>query len=359
MKIDPALVDIIKAQKAQELSQRNFLTLKHFTPTEIHALLDLSHVTRMEVRRGLPVKFHSGKKIALLFQKDSTRTRCAFEVAARDLGMDVTYIGPSGSQMGKKESIKDTARVLGRYYDGIQFRGHRHEDVEILAQYAGVPVWNGLTDLYHPTQVMADFMTIRDRFGTLKDIRMAYVGDARNNVANSLLIGAAKMGMNFTIVAPKELWPDPELVAYCQEEATLNDAQLHFTDNMQEGTLNQEVIYTDVWVSMGEPDEVWRDRIALLHPYQVTKKIMRKCSKRAIFLHCLPAFHGLDTEVGRDIAEKFGATFPAVAQGELEVTNEVFESDWSKVFDQAENRLHTIRAIMLATLKKSENYGWE
>lgn len=359
MKINRKIEPILKAQKSYELSQRHFLTLRDFTPNEIHALLDIASIVRNEKRLGEPQNYYRNRHIALLFQKDSTRTRCAFEVAARDLGIDVTYIGPSGSQMGKKESIKDTARVLGRYYSGIQFRGHSHEDVEILAEHAGVPVWNGLTDRYHPTQVLADFLTIRDQFRTLKDIRLAYVGDARNNVANSLMIGASKMGMQFTVVAPKALWPDPELIKYCEEEAKLNDAVLNFTEDMVEGVKNQEVIYTDVWVSMGEPDHVWRERIALLHPYQVTATVMRRCSKRAIFLHCLPAFHGLDTEVGVDIAKKFGEEFPAVSKGELEVTNQVFESRWSKVFDQAENRMHTIKAILLTSLKKVEDIGWQ
>ncbi|MFW6299112.1 MAG: ornithine carbamoyltransferase, partial [Bacillota bacterium] len=293
----------------------------------------------------------TGKNVVLLFQKDSTRTRCAFEAGAYDLGMGVTYLGPSGSQMGKKESIKDTARVLGRMYDGIQFRGYRHSDVTTLAEHAGVPVWNGLTDLYHPTQILADFLTIKEHFNRLDGIRLSYVGDARNNMGNSLMIGAAKMGLHFTAVAPKELWPSESLVNKCKAIAQKTGGTLSLEEDPMKGTKDADVIYTDVWVSMGESEATWRERIDKLHPYQVNDTMMDNASEEAIFMHCLPAFHGDDTEIGATIAEKFKTDYPNIGKGEMEVTDSVIESAQSVVFEEAENRMHTIKAVMLATMK--------
>ena len=267
-----------------------------------------------------------------------------------DLGMGVTYLGPNGSQMNKKESVADTARVLGRMYDGIEFRGYKQEDVETLAKFAGVPVWNGLTDLYHPTQILADWMTIIEKKGHLKGINFTYVGDARNNMGNSLMIGAAKMGMNFTALAPKELWPDQELVNKCSEIAKETGATIRLTEDVTEGSTNADVIYTDVWVSMGEPKEVWEQRVKMLAPYQVNMKMIQNAKEDVLFMHCLPAFHDALTDVGRDIAEKLGNEYPEVKHGEMEVTDEVFESKHSVVFDEAENRMHTIKAVMLATI---------
>ena len=332
------------------LKGRHLLTLLDFTPEEIQGLLDLSMRLKKEKKEGIPHKHLSDKNVVLLFQKDSTRTRCAFEVGALDLGMGVTFLGPSGSQMGKKESIKDTARVLGRMYDGIEFRGYLQSDVEVLAEFSGVPVWNGLTDQYHPTQILADFLTIQEHFGKLKDIKFAYFGDARNNMGNSLMIGCAKMGMHFMAVAPKALWPQQELIDQCNAIAKETGATLSFTEDPLKGSHQADVIYTDVWVSMGEPKDVWRARINDLHAYQVDQKIMQNAQPKAIFMHCLPAFHGLDTEVGAQIAFEFGEEYPRVAQGELEVTNDVIESSQSVVFQEAENRMHTIKAIMLATM---------
>jgi len=336
------------------LKGRNFITLLDFTPEEIHYLIDLSAKLKKEKYEGTPHRHLEGKNIVLLFQKDSTRTRCAFEVGGYDLGMGVTYLGPSGSQMGKKESIKDTARVLGRMYDGIQFRGYLHQDVEQLAEHAGVPVWNGLTDMYHPTQILADFLTIKEHFGKLKDIKFTYVGDARNNMGNSLMVGAAKLGLHFTAVAPEELWPDKDLVEHCNEIAKESGATIHLTEDKMEGTKDVDVIYTDVWVSMGEPKDVWQSRIKQLSDYQVDKALMDNAHKDAIFMHCLPAFHGKDTEVGAQIAMEFGDEHARVKNGEMEVTDEVIESSQSKVFEEAENRMHTIKAVMLATM--SDNY---
>ena len=331
-------------------SGRSLLTWLDFTSEDFAYFLQLSDRLKKEKQQGVLHRKHEGKQIVLLFQKDSTRTRCAFEVAAHDLGMNVTYIGSSGSQMGVKESIMDTARVLGRMYQGIEFRGYAHKDVELLAKHAGVPVWNGLTDLYHPTQVLADFLTIYEAHGRLQGITLTYVGDARNNVANSLMIGAAKMGLHFRALAPQELWPDQQLVARCQEIAKTSGGTITLESDIDKGVTGSDVIYTDVWVSMGEPKETWANRIALLHRYQVNEEMMKKASKNAIFLHCLPAFHGLDTEIGVQIANQFGTEFPVVKHGEMEVTNAVFESSQSRVFDQAENRMHTIKAIMMATL---------
>ena len=332
------------------LKGRHLLTLLDFTPEEIQYLIDLSARLKMEKKEGIQHKVLSDKNVVLLFQKDSTRTRCAFEVGAYDLGMSATYIGPTGSQMGKKESVKDTARVLGRMYDGIEFRGYLQSDVEILAEYSGVPVWNGLTDQYHPTQILADFLTIQEKFGALKDIKFTYFGDARNNMGNSLMIGCAKMGMHFTAAAPKALWPRQDLIETCEAIAKQTGATLRFTEDALYGAQDADVLYTDVWVSMGEPKEVWESRIKDLHPYQINDRLMKIASKNAIFMHCLPAFHGIDTEVGADIAKGFGHLYEAVKNGELEVTDQVIESSQSVVFDEAENRMHTIKAVMLATL---------
>jgi ornithine carbamoyltransferase len=329
------------------LQGRSLLTLLDYTPAEIAYMLDLAAELKATKKNGTEKQFCKGKNIVILFEKDSTRTRCAFEVAAFDQGMNVTYLGPTGSQMGKKESIKDTARVLGRMYDGIEYRGFSQETVEILAAYSNVPVWNGLTDLYHPTQILADFLTIKEHFGHLKDIRLAYLGDARNNMGNSLMIGSAKMGLDFRAVAPQQLWPNEELVAKCRGIAEKNEGRITLTADLESGCRDVDVIYTDVWVSMGEPESVWKDRIELLLPYQVNSKLMRYAKPEAIFLHCLPSFHNLETIVGRDIHSKFGLEA-------MEVTDEVFESKQSKVFEEAENRLHTIKAVMVATLGKMQ-----
>ncbi len=332
------------------LKGRNFITLLDFNKEEILHLIELSLKLKNDKKEGRPHQFLMGKNVVLLFQKDSTRTRCAFEAGAYDLGMGVTYLGPSGSQMGKKESIKDTARVLGRMYDGIQFRGYLHQDAEQLAAFAGVPVWNGLTDLYHPTQILADFLTIKEHFDKLEGINFTYVGDARNNMGNSLMIGAAKLGLNFTGVAPKNLWPEKGLIDHCRTIAKETGSTIALTEDKWEGTKGADVIYTDVWVSMGEHKEVWRSRIGELVDYQVDKALMENADKAAIFMHCLPAFHGKDTEIGAQIAEAFHSEYPQVKNGEMEVTDEVIESEQSKVFEEAENRLHTIKAVMLATM---------
>ncbi len=336
------------------LKDRSFITLLDYTKEEIEYLLDLSARLKKEKYERIPHKHLEGKNVVLLFQKDSTRTRCAFEAGAYDLGMGVTYLGPSGSQMGKKESIKDTARVLGRMYDGIQFRGYLNEDVEALAKYSGVPVWNGLTDMYHPTQILADFLTIKENFGKLEGINFTYVGDARNNMGNSLMIGCAKLGINFKAVAPKELWPEASLVDHCKNLAKDSKATIELTEDKDYGCKDADVVYTDVWVSMGEAQEVWEKRLKTLHPYQVDSNLMKQAKKDAIFMHCLPAFHGNDTEVGAEIASMFKDKYPNLKQGEMEVTDEVIESPQSKVFDEAENRMHTIKAVMLATM--SDNY---
>lgn len=325
------------------LKGRSFLTLLDYKPEEIAYLLDLSKKLKQIKRNNTEHPKLSGKNIVLIFEKDSTRTRCAFEVAALDLSMGVTYLGPSGSQIGKKESIKDTARVLGRMYDGIEYRGFSQETVEILTEYSGVPVWNGLTDEYHPTQILADFLTIQEHFGRLKGIKFAYLGDARNNMANSLMIGSAKMGLDFRSVAPKTLWQNEELVKKCKKIAKETGAKITLTENISEGARDADVVYTDVWVSMGESEAAWKERIDLLLPYQVNKKVMDKAAPNAIFLHCLPAFHNLETTIGKEICEKFNLEA-------LEVTDDVFESEQAKVFDEAENRLHTIKAVIYATL---------
>ncbi len=328
---------------AINLRGRSFLKLLDFTSEEIRYLLDLSKNFKNLKRAGVPHKYLEGKNVAILFAKDSTRTRCAFEVGAMDLGMGVTYLGPTGSQMGKKESIADTARVLGRMYDGIEYRGFEQEIVEELSAYAGVPVWNGLTNEFHPTQMLADLLTIEEKFGTLKGINFVYMGDARNNMGNSLMVACAKMGLNFTACAPKELFPAEELVKTCKAIADENGCTITLTEDVLQGTKNADVIYTDVWVSMGEPDEVWEARIKELRPYQVNKAVMENANSEAIFMHCLPAFHDLKTTVGKEMGEKFGMT-------EMEVTDEVFESKQSVVFDEAENRMHTIKAVMAATI---------
>ncbi|NPA36295.1 MAG: ornithine carbamoyltransferase [Chlorobi bacterium] len=330
---------------AFNLKNRNFLKLLDFTPQEIKFLLKLAQDLKAAKYSGTEQPKLKGKNIALIFEKSSTRTRCAFEVAAHDQGAHVTYLGPSGSQIGHKESMKDTARVLGRMYDGIEYRGFGQAIVEELGKYAGVPVWNGLTDEFHPTQILADFLTMMEHSDKpLRQVSYAYLGDARNNMANSLLVGGAKMGMDVRIVGPKSLQPDAELVKQCEEIAKETGAKITITDNVEEGVKGCDFIYTDVWVSMGEPDEVWKDRIALLKPYQVNTKTMELTgNKDCKFLHCLPAFHNRETKVGEEIYQKFGLDG-------MEVTENVFESESSVVFDQAENRMHTIKAVMVATL---------
>lgn len=325
------------------LKGRNFLTLKDYTPEEITYLLDLSAKYKADKKAGKQEPVRTGKNIALIFEKTSTRTRCSFEVAAHDLGMQATYLDPVSSQIGKKESIRDTARVLGRMYDGIEYRGFGQEIVEELAKYAGVPVWNGLTNEYHPTQMLADLLTIREQFGDLKGRKLTYFGDARYNMGNSLMIACSKMGMDFAACTTKEYFPAPELVAQCQEYAKASGATITLTEDVAEGAKDADVIYTDVWVSMGEPDEVWAERIKALLPYQVNSKVMSYAKDTAVFMHCLPAFHDLDTKIGKEIHEKFGLEA-------MEVTDEVFESAQSVVFDEAENRMHTIKAVIAATL---------
>ncbi len=325
------------------LKGRSFLKLLDFTPEEILYLIDLADELKAKKKAGIPHQNHPGKNIALIFEKNSTRTRCSFEVAAADLGMHSTFLDPSASQIGKKESIADTARVLGRMYDGIEYRGFEQTIVEELARYAGVPVWNGLTNEFHPTQMLADIMTIREHFGFLRGIRMTYMGDARYNMGNSLMVVSAKMGMHFTAATNAKYFPDPALVEECRKIAAKTGGSVTLTEDAYSGTKGADVITTDVWVSMGEPDEVWEERIRDLSPYQVTRAIMENAGKEAIFMHCLPAFHDLNTTIGKQISEKFGIS-------EMEVTDEVFESAQSVVFDEAENRMHTIKAIMDATL---------
>ena len=322
---------------------KHLLKLLDFTPAEITKLLDLAADFKAKKKAGIPHKLCQGKNIVLLFEKDSTRTRCAFEVAGSDLGMSVTYLGPSGSQMGKKESIADTARVLGRMYDGIEYRGFAQTIVEDLAKYAGVPVWNGLTNEFHPTQILADFLTIQEHFGDLKGKKLVFMGDAGFNMGNSLMVGCAKLGMHFVACAPEAYFPAPELVATCQAIAAETGAVLEFITDPMEATKGAHVIYTDVWVSMGEPDSVWKERIEALTPYRVTMELMDNAGPQCRFMHCLPAFHDLNTTIGKQIYEKFGIDC-------MEVTDEVFESDRSIVFDEAENRMHIIKAVMAATL---------
>ena len=328
-----------------ELKGRSFLKLIDYTPEEIEYLIDLAADLKAKKKAGIPVfDMHRGKNIVLIFEKTSTRTRCSFEVAAHDLGIATTYLDPAGSQVGKKESIADTARVLGRMYDGIEYRGFGQELVEELAAHAGVPVWNGLTNEFHPTQILADFLTIRERFGRLKGINFVYMGDARYNMGNSLMVGCAKMGLNFTACAPKKYFPDSSLIELCEGYARESGATLRFIEDPAEAVKGADVIYTDVWVSMGEPVEVWEERINDLGAYQVNKALMDATSNpECVFMHCLPAFHDLKTAVGKEMCGKFGRT-------EMEVTDEVFESDASIVFDEAENRMHTIKAVIAATL---------
>ncbi len=328
---------------AVNLRGKSYLKLLDFTPAEIRYLLDLSKDFKSMKRSGVPHKYLDGKNIVLLFEKTSTRTRCSFEVAGRDLGMGVTYLDPGSSQMGKKESIPDTARVLGRMYDGIEYRGYSQQLVEELAKYSGVPVWNGLTDQFHPTQMLADLLTIEEKLGRLNGINFTYMGDARNNMGNSLMVACAKMGLNFTACAPKALFPAQELVDTCRAIAAENGCTVTLTEDVKEGTANADVIYTDIWVSMGEPDGVWAERISLLTPYQVNAAAMKNAKDTAIFMHCLPSFHDTRTTIGAEIAQKFGIS-------EMEVTDEVFEGRQSVVFDEAENRMHTIKAVMYATL---------
>ena len=330
------------------LKGRNLLKMMDFTPEEILYLVDLSAELKEKKHQGIMHDSLVGKNIALIFEKTSTRTRCSFEVAAHDLGMHVTYLDPSGSQIGKKESIPDTARVLGRMFDGIEYRGYGQEIVEELAKYAGVPVWNGLTNESHPTQMIADMLTIKEHLGKLKGVKFVYMGDARYNMGNSLMIASAKMGMDFVACAPKKYFPNAELVAQCEEYAKESGATITLTEDVKEGTKDADVIYTDVWVSMGEPDEVWEERIKDLTPYKVTADVMKNAGEKAIFLHCLPAFHDLKTKIGKEMGERFNLT-------DMEVTDEVFESAQSHVFDEAENRMHTIKAVMVATLGEPEN----
>ena len=325
------------------LKGRHFLTLKDYTEAEILYLLDLSAELKDKKKKGILVDTLNGKNVALIFEKTSTRTRCAFEVAAHDLGMGTTYLDPSGSQIGKKESIADTARVLGGMYEGIEYRGFGQEIVEELAKYAGVPVWNGLTNEDHPTQMLADLLTIREHLGHLKGVKLVYMGDARYNMGNALMIACSKVGMHFVACAPEKYFPAPELVAECEAFAALSGGSVTLTEDVDSAVKGADVIDTDVWVSMGEPDEVWEERIRDLTPYKVTMDVMNAAGPQAIFLHCLPSFHDLKTKIGKEMGERFNVT-------ELEVTDEVFESARSVVFDEAENRMHTIKAVMLATL---------
>ncbi len=325
------------------LKGRNFLKLMDYSPEEILYLIDLAADLKAKKKNGILHNTLSGKNIALIFEKTSTRTRCSFEVAAHDLGMQVTYLDPAGSQIGKKESIADTARVLGRMFDGIEYRGYGQEIVEELAKYAGVPVWNGLTNEFHPTQMLADMLTIREHLGRLRGVKFVYMGDARYNMGNSLMVTCAKLGMDFVACTSSKYFPEQELVDTCQKLAEQTGATITLTEDVQAAASGADVIYTDVWVSMGEPQEIWEERLKDLMPYQVNAAVMAGAKPEAIFMHCLPAFHDLKTGIGRDVYEKFGYR-------ELEVTDEVFESAQSVVFDEAENRMHTIKAVMLATL---------
>ena len=325
------------------LKGRHFLTLKDFSKEEIIYLLDLASELKLKKKKNIPVDTLRGKNVALIFEKTSTRTRCAFEVASADLGMHSTYLSPEQSQIGKKESIADTAKVLGRMFDGIEYRGYGQEIVEELAKHAGVPVWNGLTNEYHPTQMLADMLTIRENFHRLEGLKLVYFGDARYNTGNSLMVACSKLGMHFVACAPKKYFPNPELVAQCEKWAEESHGTITLTEQITAAVRGADILYTDVWVSMGEPDEIWEERINDLSPYKVTTEILEQASPNAIFLHCLPAFHDTNTTIGKQIAEKFGIT-------DMEVTDEVFSSPQSKVFDEAENRMHTIKAVMAATL---------
>lgn len=329
--------------KQSEFKGRSFLKLLDYTPDEISSLIDFASDLKEKKKNGIPHKYFEGKNIALVFEKTSTRTRCSFEVAAADLGIHPVYLDPKSSQIGKKESIADTARVLGRMFDGIEYRGYGQDIVEKLAEFSHVPVWNGLTNEFHPTQILADFLTIKEHFGKLKDINFVYMGDARYNMGNSLMVGCAKMGMNFTACAPEKYFPDKKLIDICKEIANENGATLRFETDPKKAVSNADIIYTDVWVSMGEPEQVWSERITDLTPYRVTTKLMNSASKNCKFMHCLPAFHDLNTDTGKIIYDKFGIDC-------MEVEDEVFESDRSIVFDEAENRMHTIKAVIAATL---------
>ena len=329
--------------KTGTLKGRDFLKLLDYTPEEIRSLLDMAKDYKEMKQAGISHEFLRGKNIALIFEKTSTRTRCAFEVAAHDLGMHVTYLDPSGSQIGKKESIADTARVLSRMFDGIEYRGYGQEIVEELARYADVPVWNGLTNEFHPTQILADMLTIQEHFGSLKGKKLVYLGDARYNMGNSLMVGCAKLGMEFVACAPESYFPDKALVAQCMQIARVTGGKLSFETRPEQAVKGAHALYTDVWVSMGEPMEVWQKRIQELSPYCVTRELLAAAGEQAVFMHCLPAFHDLKTGIGREMGQKFGRDC-------MEVTDEVFESKRSLVFDQAENRMHTIKAVMAATL---------
>ena len=327
-----------------DLRKRDFLKLLDFTPKEIDHLLKVASTLKKQKRNNESHRYLKGKQIAMIFEKDSTRTRCAFEAGAHDLGMEATYLGPTGSQLGKKETIADTARVLASMYDGIEYRGFDQTIVEDLAKYSSVPVWNGLTNEFHPTQMLADILTIKEEFGDYKGRKLVFLGDARNNVGNSLMVVCSKLGMHFTCCAPKELWPNKELTEQCQNICKETNGSITMTEDVKEGTKDADAIYTDVWVSMGEPMEIWEERIKLLKPYQVNMDVINNAKPDVIFLHCLPSFHNLDTTIGKEVGEKFGLK-------EMEVTDEVFESSHSRVFEEAENRLHTIKAVMLETLK--------
>ena len=333
----------LKGGCVMDLKGRDFLKLLDFTPEEIVYLLDLAAELKEKKKKGIPVDSLRGKNVALIFEKTSTRTRCAFEVAAHDLGMGTTYLDPTGSQIGKKESIADTARVLAGMYEGIEYRGFGQDIVEELAKYSKVPVWNGLTNEFHPTQMLADLLTIREHFGYLKGIKLTYMGDARYNMGNSLMVACAKMGMHFVACTTAKYFPDKALVAECEEIAAKTGGSITLTEDVKSGTAGADVVYTDVWVSMGEPDEVWTERIEELSPYRVNREAMENAGENAVFMHCLPAFHDLKTKFGAQMGERFGIT-------EMEVTDEVFESKQSLVFEEAENRMHTIKAVMYATL---------
>lgn len=327
-----------------DLKGRDFLKLLDYTPEEITHLINVAIDLKKKKKNNISHRYLEGKQIAMIFEKDSTRTRCSFEVAAYDLGMHVTYLGPTGSQIGKKETIKDTARVLAGIYDGIEYRGFGQDIVEELAKYSKVPVWNGLTNEFHPTQMLADLMTVLENFGHLKGLKFVFLGDARNNVGNSLMVICSKLGLHFTCCAPKELFPKEELVKQCEEFAKVSGGSVTLTEDVLMGTKDADVLYTDVWVSMGEKDELWQTRIKQLSPYQVNNKIIENAKENVIFLHCLPSFHNIDTTIGKDVYEKFGVK-------EMEVTDEVFESSHSKVMEEAENRMHTIKAVIYETLK--------
>lgn len=326
-----------------DIKGRDFLKLLDFSASEIEFLIDLAADFKAKKKAGIPHRIHEGKNIALIFEKTSTRTRCAFEVAAHDLGMNATYLDPSGSQIGKKESIADTARVLSSMYDGIEYRGFGQEIVEELAHYSKVPVWNGLTNEFHPTQILADFLTVKEHFGKLKGIKLVYMGDARFNMGDSLMVGCAKMGLDFTACAPQNYFPDRALISECEKIAADSGATLSFETDVAKAVKGADVIYTDIWVSMGEPEKVWEERIAALSPYQVNSEVMSLAGDNAVFMHCLPSYHDMKTAIGKEMCEKFGRTA-------MEVTDEVFESPRSLVFKEAENRMHTIKAVMAATL---------